>query len=120
MTQYDVVGGWVETTSVTNFSHWMCIEASYCTMYAKPLFTSFFLCCVTGSQYKRMHNYTEKIPHCVKLCILITSGRNQRKKRYFSYRGSQWLKFVTLGCFFTLGLYPPTHYVILRHVMIFI
>ena len=24
-------------------------------------------------------------------------------------QGSQWLKFVTLGCFFTLGLNPPTH-----------
>ena len=37
----------------------------------------------------------------------------------YTGRGSQWLKFVTLGWFFTLGLYPPTHYVILRHVMIF-
>ena len=33
--------------------------------------------------------------------------------------GSQWLKFVTLGRFFTLPLYPPTHYVIIRHIMIF-
>ena len=30
---------------------------------------------------------------------------------------SQWLKFVTLGWFFTLGLYSPTHYVILCRVM---
>ena len=79
--------------------------------------THSFYCGEPVACEKKENNYDVVTVRTVetKATILATC-----QERGDSCRGVQWLKFVTLGWFFTLGLYPPTHYVILRHVMIFI
>ena len=52
--------------------------------------------------------------HKVHKAVFETSLNNNHNQ------GAQWLKFVTLGWFFTLGLYPPAAlYVILMSKVLF-